>query len=145
MLQNEKENKFLNELSMIQDQKIRNEVKRLVGLCPDYFFTIPASSTGKYHPDYALGDGGLVRHSQAAVYFANEMLQLEMWQSLLPERDIIIGALILHDCIKTDGGKYTKAEHPILACKFIEDNCIDVSIAFKLCDLIKPHMGQWNI
>lgn len=139
-----KETIFLRELGAIKDEKIRNEVKRLVSLCPDYFFTIPASSTGKYHPDYALGEGGLVRHSKAAVFFAIQLLQLEMFEKLQSERDIIIGSLILHDCIKTDGTQYTKAEHPILACKFIEENCINVDIAFKLCDLIKPHMGQWN-
>lgn len=43
----EKQKVFESELKLIQNQSVRNEVARLVGLCQDYFFKIPASSTGK--------------------------------------------------------------------------------------------------
>lgn len=29
---------------------------------PSYFYIVQASSSGRYHPTYALGEGGLVRH-----------------------------------------------------------------------------------
>lgn len=144
MTDKEKLEMFSFELSAIQNETIRGEVKHLLLLTPDYFWQIPASSTGKYHPQFTLGDGGLIRHTKVAVYFAIEMLNLEMWQSIRNDSDIIISALILHDCCKTGGEKYTRFDHPILATQFIEDNCISIDIAFKLCELIKTHMGQWN-
>lgn len=144
MTDKEKLDLFSFELSAIQNETIRGEVKHLLLRTPDYFWQIPASSTGKYHPKFSLGNGGLIRHTKVACYFAIQMLNLDMWQSIRNDSDIIIGALILHDCCKTGGEKYTRFDHPILAAKFIEDNCISIDIAFKLCELIKTHMGQWN-
>ena len=46
----------------------------LIELLPNYFFEVPASSTGKYHPEFALGDGGLIRHTKVAVRIAYELL-----------------------------------------------------------------------
>ena len=61
------EKEFEMELSYINDKKIKEALLKVIKLLPDYWFTIPASSTGKYHPEYALGDGGLLRHSKAAM------------------------------------------------------------------------------
>ncbi len=66
---------FNKELSYIKDKKIRNSLKTMLNLLPEYFYQIPASSTGKYHPEFTLGDGGLVRHTKAAVRIAYELLQ----------------------------------------------------------------------
>ena len=41
---------FNKEYSYIKDKKKRDDLKYLVSELPDYFFEIPASSTGKYHP-----------------------------------------------------------------------------------------------
>ena len=46
----------------------------LIDSLPDYFFEVAAASTGKYHPKYAQGEGGLVRHTKAAVKIAYELL-----------------------------------------------------------------------
>ena len=58
---------FKKEINYVKDENLRSDLKILIELLPDYFFEVPASSTGKYHPDFALGDGGLVRHTKAAV------------------------------------------------------------------------------
>lgn len=91
---------FQSELNLIHDDDIRVQVTNVLEDIDDYFFSIPASSTGKYHPSFALGDGGLVRHTKACVKIAIELLKLEMFQSLLQYNDIIIAALIFHDCKK---------------------------------------------
>ena len=57
---------FDKELSYIKDENIRKSLIELLKILPDYWYEVPASSTGKYHPEYALGDGGLLRHSKAA-------------------------------------------------------------------------------
>ena len=69
------------EIDFIKDDKIRNFAKVAVSSLPDYFFEVAASSTGKYHPSYALGEGGLLRHTKAAVRIANDLLSLEMYGS----------------------------------------------------------------
>ena len=79
---------------------------------------VPASSSGKYHPSYALGDGGLVRHTKAAMAVAHELFNLEMFQKQFSEteQDLILLSLILHDGKKQGGGngKHTVFEHPCM-------------------------------
>ena len=65
---------FETELNYIKDDRIRESARILIEGLPEYFFKIEASSTGKYHPDFALGDGGLVRHTKAAIRIAKELL-----------------------------------------------------------------------
>ena len=62
---------FENELVYIENEDIRDSLRTMIEKIPDYFFTIPAASTGKYHPQYAQGDGGLVRHTKVACYILN--------------------------------------------------------------------------
>ena len=50
---------FAKELLLIEDKYIRETTEKIITELPDYFFRTAASSTGKYHPKYALGDGGL--------------------------------------------------------------------------------------
>ena len=68
---------FQREIGYIKSDRYRENIKKLISWLPDYFFEVPASSTGKYHPKYALGEGGLVRHTKAAVRIAYELLNDE--------------------------------------------------------------------
>ena len=70
-------NIFIKEIGYIKKERYRDNIKKLISYLPDYFFEIPASSTGKYHPHYALGEGGLVRHTKVAVRIAYELLNDE--------------------------------------------------------------------
>ena len=58
---------FEQELKYLKTDKVRKACEVMIEKLPDYFFEIPASSTGKYHPEYATGKGGLLRHTKAAV------------------------------------------------------------------------------
>lgn len=51
-------NRYINEIG---DPKIQEIVEECLQKCPKEFYTMPASTTGKYHPPFALGEGGLVR------------------------------------------------------------------------------------
>lgn len=89
-------------------------------------FEVPASSTGKYHPSYALGEGGLLRHTKAAVRIAYELLSDPLIGDKYTERErqLMLIALMLHDGLKSgmEHSKYTKVEHPLLAAKYVKDN-----------------------
>ena len=117
---------------------------------PDYFFRVAASSTGKYHPSYSLGDGGLVRHTKAAVKIAFDLLSREYYQNHFTqsERDCVIVALTLHDGWKhgMDGSAYTTADHPVVAADWFEKRAdgITTEEAALIAKLIRSHMGEWN-
>lgn len=122
-------------------------------MLPDYFFEVAASSTGKYHPAYATGSGGLVRHTKAAVKIAHELLSLEQYQAQFGDEtiDCMLAALILHDGWKhgTDGSKYTVAEHPAVVADWIKNtpelkDLLDPGHLDMICSCLASHMGQWN-
>ena len=145
------QNKFETELSYIKNERIRKSGKILVDLLPDYFFKIPASSTGKYHPKYTTGEYGLYKHVKAAVRIAKELLVLEMYQKIFNETeiDLIYLAIILHDGLKKGikEEKYTRFDHPILMADYIMDNKDKIDLTDNeleiLTGAIKTHMGQW--
>lgn len=120
---------------------------------PEYFWHVSSSSTNKYHPQYALGSGGLVRHSVACAMIAHELLGLEMYGKFnQDEKDMIIVSLIGHDFFKhgleEKAGKYTVAEHPLVCAEYIKGNselCAmlpEEQIEF-ICGCIASHMGEF--
>ena len=144
---------FNNELNYIKTEEVRDFTKLALDNLPDYFYTVAASSTGKYHPSYALGDGGLVRHTKAAVRFANHLLQLEQNQATFTEkeRDYIISAIILHDGWKhgNAGSSFTTHEHPQVCADWVIQsdifaNSLPVEERNVIARAIASHMGQWN-
>ncbi|MFI3307370.1 MAG: HD domain-containing protein [Mycoplasmatota bacterium] len=148
----EKIETFNKEYTYFRNEKYVENIKKLVNILPDYFFEVPASSTGKYHPSYALNNGGLVRHTKAAVKIANDLLNNEaMGHSFNElEKDLILMALMLHDGLKSgmEKSEYTKFDHPLLVCQYIKDNQKITTLSdgeIKLiCNMIESHMGQWN-
>lgn len=114
---------FNKEYSYIKDNKKREDLKLLVNELPDYFFDIPASSTGKYHPDFAKSEHGLVKHTKVAVRFAKELLDNPGLNNFSDnEKDIIIMAIVLHDGCKSGRvkEKYTRFDHPLVVCELIK-------------------------
>ena len=143
---------YEKELQYIKDDKVRESCLTMINLLPDYIFHEAASSTGKYHPKYALGEAGLVRHTKAAVRFAYELLNDpsigDKYTS--KEKDLMIMGLILHDGLKRGlkEEKYTRFDHPILMANYIEDNKDKLTLEDKdrelVCSVIKTHMGPWT-
>jgi succinate dehydrogenase flavin-adding protein (antitoxin of CptAB toxin-antitoxin module) len=136
---------FARELRLIGDLAIREFVEKVLLAVPEYFFIIPASSTGKYHPTYALGAGGLARHVRAAVWIAVELTRMEDYTP--HELDVVVASLLLHDCLKNgkENGGATLAEHPILMSQFIKDKFPDEKLESldEILSCIETHMGRW--
>lgn len=144
---------FDYELSFIKNPDIKNFTIKALESLPDYFYEVPASSSGKYHPQYALGKGGLVRHTKAAVRIALELFRCETVTGHYSDntKDIIISALLLHDGCKhgLNNSKYTITEHPIVVVEMIRNNndlnnLLDKEIFDKIMNGILTHMGQWT-
>ena len=70
-----KKDVFNVELDKFENKNVRTSTETILEMIPDYFYEIPASSTGKYHPDFSLGEGGLVRHVKVAMRTLEEMFR----------------------------------------------------------------------
>ena len=143
---------FSKELTYIKNSRYRENAKKLINLLPDYFYEVAASSTGKYHPAFALGEGGLVRHTKVAVKIAYELSNNDVigYSFTEDEKDLMIIALIMHDGLKHGKvkEKYVRFDHPVLMANYIKENkdkttFTDEEIEF-LSNVISSHMGQWN-
>lgn len=140
---------FSKEISYIKDESKRRDIEYLINLLPDYFFTIPASSTGKYHPKFASTNNGLVKHTKVAVRIAYDLFETVNNFSD-NDKDLIIMALIMHDGLKKGvvEEEYTRHDHPLLVSKLIMENANNLVMGIddvrKMCMLIESHMGKWN-
>lgn len=146
----EKINLFVNELNDIRDIKLRSFAIQLLLNAPEYFYTVPASSSGKYHPYFAKDEQGLIKHTRCVVFFAE--CNAESFNFDVHSKDLIIIAAIAHD-IKKQGnnsyGKHTVWEHPELAHDYILEmqikypELITIEDATIIADAVLCHMGKW--
>lgn len=153
MLKIEKMFTFKKEIGLIKSDYIKRIVTMTLKEVPDWFFEVGASASGKYHPKFSQGKGGLVRHTKMAVQIADDLFRMNKYNFDEYDRDIIIAALILHDI-----GKYgldnTPAEnmvhtHPLLAGDIISLATTELHDAYGqdieyLKIVISTHMGQWS-
>ena len=148
----DREELFLDELGYIKDESYSDALLNIINMLPEYWLEEPASSTGKYHPEYALGKGGLLRHSKAAMRIGYELLNNPCIGDKYTDRekDLILMSLLVHDGLKLGlpQEKYTRFDHPILMGKFILDHMDEIGLneedATFMNDVIKTHMGPWT-
>ena len=143
---------FLEELEYIRDKSYKKALLNIINMLPEYFFHEAASSSGKYHPDYALGEGGLLRHSKAAMRIGYELLENpsigDKYTSR--EKDLMLMSLLVHDGLKRgiEGEKHTRFDHPIIMANFIVDKYKEIGLSEEdakfMGDVIKTHMGPWT-
>ena len=141
-------------LDTIVNDDIREFAKVLVEGLPPYIWEVGASSTGKYHPAYSLGEGGLMRHQIAVVRFLNYFFELEQYNTKLTSRecDLMRIAGLVHDGRKSgeqadyERSKFTKFDHPIQMANVIrgyEGQYLNHDELEFIAHCIESHMGQW--
>lgn len=143
---------FEKEFNYIKNPKYVENVKILIDLLPDYFFKVAASSTGKYHPSFSLGEGGLVRHTKAAVRIANELLENNSLFNGFTrnEKDLLICSLLIHDGLKhgKENSEYTVFDHPLQISRFVRENKDKLTLNEEeinfICSAVETHMGEWT-
>ena len=143
---------FERELNLIVNQDLRMTVKcYMEEATPDYFWTDGASSSGKYHPKFSQGEGGLVRHTKAVVMFAEELLRMSSYAYMKDEyKDYVIAACILHDTAKYGISEYDKSAYKNHASNastaFAEyaEHVMDYKPSEYLLNGIRSHMGEWS-
>ena len=81
----------------MKSDDVRNFTMDALAMAPPYFWVIP-SNKHKFHPKWTRGDGGLVKHTEFALYLAEELC--DTYSLLNIEKDIVLSAVILHDTLK---------------------------------------------
>ena len=152
----EQQKKLINPiLSTIKNNDIREFAVALLEGTPDYIWHVGASSTGKYHPAYSLGEGGLMRHQIAVVRFLNFFFELEQYNTKFTDRemDLMRVAGLMHDGRKSgeqddyNRSKFTKFDHPIHMANVVRSydrrylNHDEIEF---IANCIESHMGQWS-
>lgn len=139
----------------IKNEDIKEFGLVLLGNLPEYIWSVPASSTGKYHPQYSLGEGGLMRHQIAVVKFLNFFFELEQYNTKMTDRemDLMRVAGLVHDGMKSgtqedfEKSKYTKFDHPMKMAKMIlsyDGQYLNHEEIEFMAKVVAKHMGQWN-
>ena len=162
---------FEKELKLIKNEHMRSIVAATLDASPECIQTIPASSSGRYHPTYSLGEGGLSRHVKATVGIAWSMIESDVLKGLMNDdknkelyEDVVYASLILHDCCKPDDTEKhsTRFDHPLVGAKLFKETMteyiknapshtwseydkeylrIAISLTFKC---IQCHMGKYT-
>lgn len=141
-------------IKTIENDDMKEFARELIKTIPKYFWEVGASSTGKYHPAYTLGELGLARHTCALVRLLNHTFEIDCMGRCFTsrERDMMRIAGMMHDTRKSgsqedfEKNKYTKFEHPLLAANvirkykglYLKDEEIEC-----IANMIESHMGQW--
>ena len=154
MMNEEKIALFEKEIDYLNGEDFKEFVKTAVTLLPNYFFEVPASSSGRFHSALESGFGGLVYHTKAVAKMANYFVNLEQYKSKLSEveRDCIITSALLHDCLKhgwENSTGYSVHEHPVLGGEFVKtderlDGILSEEIRIVIGDAISSHSGEWT-
>jgi len=147
---------FVKELQFINDEELRYFIEEVLNNLPDYFRKIGASTSGTHHPSYTLGEGGLIRHTKAAVGIAVNLFRADIYPFDEFDKDIVVSSLILHDGLKCGMWEdKTAFVHPILMKNlllelFNDDEHCELGkdkyspIIVKISNCIASHMGKWN-
>lgn len=144
-------NYFEKELELINDSEIRDFVEACLDHAPEYAFTIPATSSGKFHPDDEKGEGGSYLHLRKAGRVADDLCR--NFNVTGYDRDCIIAAAIMHDLCKNgypDDSGHTVAGHGSLWIHIVEEfvpksDILKIDYIVKIGQLIGEHMGRWDI
>jgi len=89
---------FAEEYKLIKSPSVKRLVWNCFEAAPEYFWKVPSSNTGRYHPKDEFVDGGLVLHTKRAVRVAMHLCEALSIMGL--EKDCVIAAALMHDLCK---------------------------------------------
>jgi len=148
------ENEIDNQIPEIEDD-LKEFAHHLLDTIPGYFYMVPASSSGKFHPVNDQGEGGLVRHSISVKRMLVHLLLPVGYYNFTPRQQRLLQvAALFHDSFKSgtqeeyEENIHTKFLHPVLAANHILMESVkmrfDYDSASFIASAIMSHMGQWN-
>lgn len=144
---------FKTLLDKFETDEMRNYCKDMIKEIPDYIFTMPSSTSFKYHNKTQCQSHGQIFHILMFGEIMNYILGLEYIQDQYYKprhRDCLRCTAIFHDALKCglDGSKHTVHEHPLLAGEWIRKTTVEHDIPQEtkayIAHLCERHSGQWT-
>ena len=157
---------------MIENDDLRAFTYFIFSQSHPSMWEIPSSSSGKYHPEWENGEGGLIRHIKAVFALCMTALRRYGYSHESPGdaninaemRDILAFSALLHDWGKngdpnTNWGKHTTKTHGEDTAKLIKEELLPKFIKLfpeinnkeelenlvdKSCFAIQHHYGVWS-
>lgn len=121
---------------------------------PDYIFTMPSSTSGKYHNPKQCERFGQLYHIYMFASILEHLLRLEHIKADIAgseiRRDLLRCVPAFHDAIKCgwNGSQHTVQDHPMLAHDWVlktkPEHDITNGMKKYLADLCARHSGEWN-
>lgn len=120
---------------------------------PDYIFTMPSSTSGKYHNATQCRKYGQLYHVFMFSSILEHLLRLEHVKEFAktPEvRDCMRCVPVFHDAIKCgwNGSLHTVQNHPMLAHDWVLSTDVEHNIDSKMkkfiAEMCASHSGEWN-
>ena len=149
----EKKAVFKELLDKFETEEMRLYCEDMIELIPDYIFTMPSSTSGKFHNATQCQPHGQIYHIIMFGAIMNYLLDLKCNQEKFKssiQRDAMRCVPIFHDAIKCgwDGSQYTVHEHPMLAGQWIREthveHDIDDTIKERIARMVERHSGEWT-
>jgi hypothetical protein len=142
--------------SNILNQGLIEWIEECLSVVPQYFWTIPASTSSKYHNDEDNKEGGTVLHTRRMLIVAKELRDIFVLTDY--EFNIVQISIILHDTFKCgfnnrenkskDGTLHTDSLHPVyprigfsrtICPESVSDAEVDL-----IFELVEGHYGKWS-
>ena len=141
-------------LEKFETDQIRDYCRDMIELIGDDIFTMPSSTSLKYHNATQCQPHGQLYHILMFAEIMNYMLGLKYIKENVcmdpTQRDLMRCTPIFHDALKcgTNGSKYTVHEHPMLAGEWVRTTTVEHDIPQKMKDwlakLCESHSGEWT-
>ena len=140
-------------LTNFETDLMKNYFSDMVQEIPDYIYTMPSSTSGKYHNKTQCETYGQVYHAYMFSEILNYRLNLkgnkEKYNNPIL-RDCMRCVPVFHDAVKCglNGSQYTVHEHPMLAHDWVLNTVVEHDIVPKLkkliADMCAAHSGEWT-
>lgn len=138
----------LPEIRRIEKLGLREEVIDIfLNYVPSYFWTCPASSSGKYHQNDAVGEHGLLIHVKRTFVVLERIIRSGKKSGMISEyeADCLRASILLHDCWKQGreprDEEHTTQDHDKLARQVLERR---THLPEMVLDCVESHNGPWG-
>lgn len=153
MTKEEKQSVFKPLIQNFETDTFKDYYLDMVAEIPDYIFTMPSSTSGKFHNTTQCQTYGQIYHVYMFDSILNHRLRLKGNKekySTPEERDAMRCVPTFHDAVKCgwNGSQYTVQNHPMLAKEWVLSTKVehDIPTEYKqmIADMCEAHSGEWN-
>ena len=144
---------FKELLDKFETEEVRLYCEDMIENIPDYIFTMPSSTSGKFHNATQCKPHGQIYHIIMFGAIMNYRLALKCNKEKFDNpihRDAMRCVPIFHDAVKCgwNGSTFTVHDHPMLAGAWVRETKVEHDISDETKEMIarmcERHSGEWT-